>query len=61
MQKNGSETFAFLHRLSKFNCGYGTAQVISFTEDASTENRRDLLKFLGENIVVLWNTWPVEY
>ena len=53
MQKNGSETFAFLHTLSKFNCGYRTAQVMLLTGDASTENRRDLLKFLGKNIVVL--------
>ena len=61
MKKNGSETFAFLHTLSKFNCGYRTAQVISFTRDTSIENRRDLLKFFGENIVVSGNTWPVEY
>ena len=53
MQKNGSETFAFLHTLSKFHCGYRTAQVISFTGDTSTENRRDLLKFLEKQIFVL--------
>ena len=51
-EKNGSETFAFLHTLSKFNCGHRTAQVISFTGDTSTENRTYLLKFLEKDILV---------
>ena len=46
MQKNGSETLAFLQTLSEFNFGYRTALVILFTGDTSTENQRDLMKFL---------------